>query len=80
MAFFWPTSFAVFIQFVALTTLTSSVILLVGDLIHLVRMPAAVRAGILASFVISVLGSAASVVVQAWSINNNRHASKHQTP
>lgn len=65
-AYYYGIIFSDFIQFVALTTLATSVILLVGDLAGVKSLPPTIRAGIMTSFVLSVLGSSAAVVARAW--------------
>jgi hypothetical protein len=71
MHFLRAIALPLFIQFVALITLSMSIILLVVDLVDFVKMPTTARVAILTSFVVSVLGSAASVGAQAWVPDQN---------
>ena len=65
-AFLYSGDFGFWLQYVGLITLILCLILLLGDLINLVKMPPSVRNGIMASFVLGVLGGASAYIKQTW--------------
>lgn len=61
-----------FVQFVALTTLATCIVLLIGDLGKVATLPNVVRMGIMSSFVLSVLGTSAAFVGRTWMNNDDK--------
>lgn len=68
------TNYSQVIQYVALITLSVSVILMIGDVVKLIQLPDSVRNIIVTCFLTSVLSAAAALIVRVWQSSNNMTA------